>query len=90
MSREAWRQTLHGVIAPLGVLVSEEISAKTGVEVRFTWAELRASDIMSKARACQSLTGAGATLESAALAAGLEGLQAAPVQEPTTMEPRDE
>ena len=89
VSREAWRQTLHGVIAPLGVLVSEEISAKTGTEVRFTWSELRASDIMSKARAFQSLTGAGATLESAAAAAGLEGLQAAPVQEPKT-EPGDE
>ena len=82
VSREAWRQCLHGVIAPLGQLAAEEISTKTGTEVRFTWAELRASDIMSKARAFQSLTGAGASLESAALAAGLEGLQAAPTPEP--------
>ena len=82
VSREAWRQTLHGVIAPLGQLAAEEISMKTGTEVRFTWSELRASDIMSKARAVQSLTGAGATLESAAAATGLEGLQEAPVEPP--------
>ncbi|MCY4370939.1 MAG: hypothetical protein OXF41_16320 [bacterium] len=32
-SREAWRQVLHAVLAPLGVLVSEEVATKTGVEV---------------------------------------------------------
>ena len=82
VSREAWRQFLHGTIAPMGDLVAEEIADKTGETVRLTWSELRASDIMSKARAVQSLTGAGATLESAAMATGLEGLAAAPVPEP--------
>ena len=84
VSREAWRQFLHSLAAPLGALVAEEISEKTGQEVRFTWAELRASDIMSKARALGSMVTAGASLESAAMAAGLSGLEAAPEPEPTT------
>ena len=82
VSREAWRQFLHSLAAPLGQLVAEEISTKTGEEVRFTWAELRASDIMSKARALGSMVTAGASLETAAAAAGLEGLEAAPEPEP--------
>lgn len=89
VSREAWRQALHSLIAPLGDMVAEEVSAKTGETVRFTWSELRASDIMSKARAVQSLTGAGASLESAAMATGLEGLEAAPTGEPQSEIPPD-
>ena len=79
VSREAWRQFLHSLAAPLGQLVAEEISMKTGERVEFTWAELRASDIMSKARALSSMVTAGASLEAAAEAAGLEGLEAAPM-----------
>ena len=82
VSREAWRQLLHGVLAPLGDMVAEEVSDKTGETVRFSWAELRASDIMSKARAFGSMVTAGASLETAAMAAGLEGLAAAPTPEP--------
>ena len=78
VAREAWRQLLHGVIAPLGDMVADEISTKVGRPVRLTWAELRASDIQGRARALQSMTGAGATLESAADHAGLSGLQTAP------------
>ena len=83
VAREAWRQTLHGVISPLGELVAAEISDKTGEPVRFSWAELRASDIMSRARAVGSMVTAGASLESAAMLAGLDGLDAAPMPEPS-------
>ena len=82
VSREAWRQVLHGLIAPLGELVASEVSAKLGRTVELSWAELRASDIMGRARALQSMTGAGATLESAAEHAGLGGLSAAPEPAP--------
>ena len=78
VAREAWRQVLHGVVAPLGRLAAEELSLKLGVAVAFTWSELRAADIMSRARAVGSLVTAVATLESAAEAAGLDNLRAAP------------
>ena len=81
VSREAWRQALVALIQPLGTLVAEELSTKTGEAVRLTWAELRAADVMSRARALGSMVTAGATLDSAAQAAGLEGLAAAPTAE---------
>lgn len=71
-SREAWRQVLHGVLSPLGTLVAEEVSAKTGVTVQLTWSEIRASDITGRSRAFASLVEAGASFDSAAVVAGLE------------------
>ena len=71
-SREAWRQVLHGVLSPLGTLVAEEVSNKTGVAVELTWSEIRASDITGRSRAFASLVEAGASFDSAAATAGLE------------------
>ena len=36
--REAYRQALHSVIAPLGRIVSAELSAKLETEIRLDWA----------------------------------------------------
>ena len=71
-AREGWRQFLFSIISPLGQLVSEEISLKTGVPVELVWSELRASDITGRARAFGSLVQAGASFGSAASVAGLE------------------
>ena len=83
-SREAWRQVMFGVISPLGELVAEEITDKTGVAIELTWAELRASDITGRSRAFASLVEAGASFDSAATTAGLE-LTAGPSPNPETV-----
>ncbi len=70
-SREAYRQALHTVIAPLGRIVAHELSIKLEGEVRLDWAELRAGDIAGRARAFQSMVGSGMALEKAAALAGL-------------------
>ena len=69
--REAWRQALFGVIAPLGRICAAELSAKLDDEVRFNWEELRAADISGRARAFQSLVGGGMSVEQAAALSGL-------------------
>ncbi len=58
-SREAYRQLLHNTIAPLGKIVASEVSAKLEADIRFDWIELRAGDIVGRARAFQSMVGAG-------------------------------
>lgn len=58
-AREAYRQLLFSVVAPLGKLVSAELSVKLEAPIVLKWAELRAADIMGRARAYQSLVGAG-------------------------------
>ena len=70
-SREAWRQLLFGVIAPLGRMVSAELSMKFGERITLSWNELRASDLSGRARAFQSMVGAGMD---PGRAAGLAGL----------------
>ena len=72
-AREARRQALFGVIAPLGRLVEAELQAKLDGGMSLSWAELRASDIQGRARAFQSLTGGGMD---AARAAGIVGFDA--------------
>ena len=70
-AREGWRQALFGVIAPLGRIVSAELSLKFGEEINLTWNELRASDLSGRARAFQSMVTAGMD---PGRAAGLAGL----------------
>ena len=70
-AREAYRQVLHGVIAPLGRIVAAELSTKLEADIMFEWAELRAGDIAGRARAFQSMVGAGMDLGKAAALAGL-------------------
>ena len=69
--REAWRQALFGCIAPLGRLVSHELTTKLDAPVTLDWQELRASDISGRARAFQSMVGAGMDPAKAAALSGL-------------------
>ena len=68
--REAWRLALFGVLSPLGRLVQTELRGKLG-DVTLDWSELRASDLSGRARAFQSMVGAGMDLTKAAGLAGL-------------------
>ena len=72
--REAWRLALFGVLSPLGRLVEADLRAKLGGEVSLSWQELRASDLSGRARAFQSMVGAGMEVERAAGLAGLTGV----------------
>ena len=69
--REAWRQALWGVIAPLGRIVQAELQEKLDADIRLGWAELRASDIQGRARGLNSLVSAGMPLERAVEVTGL-------------------
>ena len=70
-ARESYRQALFSVIAPLGKLVAEELSAKLDDDVTLDWTELRAADIASRARAFQSLVGSGMDVGKAAAITGV-------------------
>ena len=72
--REAWRLALFGVLSPLGRLVESEMKDKLDDEVSLSWGELRASDLSGRARAFQSMVGAGMEVERAAGLAGLTGV----------------
>ncbi|MDE0456263.1 MAG: phage portal protein [Chromatiales bacterium] len=69
--REAYRQALHGSIAPLGRIVAAELSRKLETAVSLDWTELRAADIAGRARAFQSLVGGGMDITAAAAASGI-------------------
>ena len=71
--REAHRRFLFSTIAPLGRIVSQELTDKLETPVALDWAELRASDVVGRARAFQSMVGGGMDVERAA---GLSGLLA--------------
>ena len=70
-NRESWRRFLFGTVAPLGRIVELELSGKLETPVTLQWAELRASDLSGRARAYQSLVGAGMAPERAAALSGL-------------------
>ena len=59
MSRGSYRRFLFATIAPLGRLVAVELSEKLGDDVALDREELRAAEITGRARAYQSLVGAG-------------------------------
>ena len=69
--REAYRLLLHSTVAPLGMLVAVELSAKLDTQIKFDWSELRAGDMAGAARAFQSLVGGGMAVERAASLSGL-------------------
>ena len=69
--REAYRQFLFGLIAPLGRIVADELSIKLDTDVKLDWSELRAADISGRARAFQSMVGAGMDVAKAAALSGL-------------------
>ena len=61
---------LFGVLSPLGRKVESELRRRLG-DVTLDWRELRASDLSGRARAFQSMVGAGMDLSKAASIAGL-------------------
>ncbi len=69
--REAYRRFLFGSILPLARIVEAELAAKLDTPVRLDFHELMASDLAGRARAFQSMVGAGMALEKAAALAGL-------------------
>ena len=69
--REGYRQALHSVIAPLGRIAAAELTAKLETAVEMDWRELRAGDISGRARALQSMVGAGMDLAKAMSLSGL-------------------
>ena len=70
--REAYRQVLFGLIAPLGRMIETELKAKLDdPAIALSWDELRAADIAGRARAFQSMVGAGMELSRAAALSGL-------------------
>ena len=80
--REYYRLALFSVVAPLGAAVLAELREKLDApELELSWRELRGNDLVARSRAVGSLVGAGATFESAAMAAGLK-LDAAPMPAP--------
>ena len=58
-AREAWRRFLHGTIGPVGAVVGAEARRALGSDGRVNFDALFASDLAGRARAYQSLTGAG-------------------------------
>ena len=77
--REAFRQFIAGTVEPLGLIIAFELADKLDTPaLALTFEALAASDLAGRARAIGSLVKAGATLETAAAAAGLDGLEPAP------------
>ena len=72
--REAWRLALFGVLSPLGRKVESELRRRLG-DVSLDWSELRASDLSGRARAFQSMVGAGMDISKAAGLAGLMDIE---------------
>ena len=73
-ARESFRQVLHALLRPLGLLVGEELQAKLDPEAELDFTALRAGDIVGTSRSLGSLTKAGLTVESAAKIVGLDGV----------------
>lgn len=70
--REAWRQFLHGTIAPVASILSAEMSAKLETPVSMGFDLLFASDIQGRGRAFQSLRAGGLSIADAAAATGVQ------------------
>lgn len=69
--REAWRRFLHGTVQPLADVVAAELTRATGARATIGFEALFASDIAGRARAFQSMVGAGLSIGAAAAASGL-------------------
>lgn len=69
--REAWRRFLHGTLQPIGEIIAVELTRLAMRPVTISHAALFASDIAGRARAFQSLVGAGMSVADAAMQAGL-------------------
>ena len=71
--REGYRRLMHSTIAPLGRIVSEELSTKFEADISLNFDSLFSADLAGRARAFQSLVGGGMD---PGKAAGLAGLMA--------------
>ena len=72
-AREAWRQFLHGAVAPVAKLVAEEVGMKLNAPtLALSFAGLFASDLTGRARAFNSLVGGGLDASEARTLAGFE------------------
>ena len=70
--REAWRQFLHGAVSPVGRRVAAELAVKLEApDLYLDFESLFASDLSGRARAFQSMVGAGMEPDKAAMLAGL-------------------
>ena len=70
--REAWRQFLHGSVAPVARLVEHELRTKLDApDLSLNFDSLFASDLSGRARAFQSMVGGGMDVAKAAALAGL-------------------
>ena len=70
--REVARMLLNGTIQPIAKLIAAEVMAKTGTEIIFDFAKLRASDVAGQARAVGALVKAGVSVSDALVQTGLE------------------
>ena len=74
--REGYRQILHALIKPLGLLVAEELRAKIDPSAALSFDALRAADIAGSARALGSLVKSGGlTPQSAAAIVGFDDVE---------------
>ena len=69
--REGYRRLMHSTIAPLGRIVSEELSAKFETDISLSFESLFSADLAGRARAFQSLVNGGLDPAKAASLAGL-------------------
>ncbi len=69
--REAFRQFLHATLQPLGDLIARELSEKLEAPIALNLDRLFAADLAGRARAFQSMVGAGMDPGKAAGLAGL-------------------
>lgn len=70
-AREAWRRFLHSGVAPVGLSIALEASAKLDETITLGFDRLFASDLASRARSLASMIQAGLPLDQAAALAGL-------------------
>ena len=70
-AREGYRRFLHATMQPLGSIVALELQRKIDPAATVDFSALMAGDISGRARAFQSMVGAGMEVEKAAALAGL-------------------
>ena len=73
--RESFRQILHSLIKPLGLIIEEELQAKLDPDAALSFDALRAGDIVGTSRALGSLVKAGITPQAAAAIVGLDDVE---------------
>ena len=69
--RESWRLALFGVLSPLAVKVTAELSAKLGTDITLGFSEMKASDIQGRARSLKAMVESNMPLADAIAVSGL-------------------